>query len=491
MLHRVLHFSPDDIAGGTATTEPARGAVMIDDPALHAEAGETIATTETGVGVKKSGVEKGAIDVSGAGKAFLAALGKSGDITKAAAAVAKGEKTKGARTESSAAGTTATKEQGTAEERAEAGEEREASAATGEETADEQTVREAAEAAEAELAALETADETTARHASEKAATEKEDKVKRGKEAAGAAAKTIVLAGHGERGEKDIEVEIDDPEIADRLERLSKDGLRRRQFDERMKKVDARVAELRTVDQALERDPVGYAINRMTPVRQVEVAKAILTERWDELVPFIQELDGGDAARLRLRIELRDKLTENSKAASATAEREQYIADVMGAVRALVPEGTDDETGDQFMADADQDLAREANAGRKVTVAAVAKILERRMKMYGFEPPADGASESGGTRASRTGAEERSAASARPLSPRAKELAKEKLATARAAQDRIKRQLESRRGASRVAPAGTGTGAISRDLVPSTADVRETSRILRKNGKLSQTWPTG
>lgn len=460
--------------GGAATPTPPVGA--------DAAPGEVIGIAGSGVDIKKSGVPKGAETFRDASSKFL----KEKGLTRAV----------------EPATTDADETEDTDELPADASpEEREAV--------------EAAKNAELELAALETAEETAARHADEQAQREKEakattDPAKTAEEPPAEPEKPaitpekIVLKGLSERNEPDIPLEIDDPEVATRIKRLQNDGMRRATFDEAMKDVDSRSAELLAIEDALKEDPVAYTLAHIGPDRQLELARALLLDHFDALEPDIADLSADPAARHKLRADLKDRLHRSGDVLRASMDRQTRANQIFAKVKALVPDSVPPDEARLFLADAERDLVAEVKAGRPVTPENVAQVLARRVQMYNYAtaqnaiPAAtngngvsNGASPGPGGKAGdgvppRTNA---SPATVRPVGDRAKELAA-KREVARLAQERIRRAQSARRTASRVAPPGAGAGAVSMPAVPATADIREASKAIRRALAPGGGWPT-
>lgn len=458
-------------AGGAAGGGGGAGAAAGSEGA-EPKPGEVIGATADGGNIRKSGAKADAPDFRSAGRAFLAA-----------------EKAKGTPGTSLA-------DVGTGADEGEGGDEGDVADEGLVELPDdasdeERTAFEAARVAREELEAFETQAEKTARLAEEKTAAQAAAKAKADAAAAGEEGdpkvETIVLRGLADRSEEDIPLEIDDPEIATRIRRLQNDGMRRSSYDEAMRDVDGRAAELFAIEEALSQDPVAYLLQHTTVERQQEIAQALLLEHLDTLAPIVDELTADQAERHKRRADLKDRLRGVGDIVKTVTARQNAAAAVMRAVQALVPDGTERADAEMFLADAERDLVLEVKAGRRVTPESVAKTLERRVKMYGYTPGAAGdAAARGGAPAAR--APKAGDGSARPVGDRAKELAT-KRDNARKAQDRIRRSLAGRRVASKVAPTGAGAGAVTMPTVSATADVRQASQQIRRALKPGQGWP--
>jgi hypothetical protein len=438
-------------------------------PFVPPPAGEEQGRTAGGTKIVSSGVKDGqppeATDFKAAGKAFLASL-QQGERTVAEEITATVQSTQapGARVH------TGTEEEG------DEGEEEPIVAKPGELAWDEKAHRWRDERGAFVKAEPPTADERAAAGAPPAAEGEEEE--------APAPSRTMfTLPGLAERGEQDIEVELSDPEVVKRLERLRNEGMRRHQFDDAMKDIGARENELRAVEEALTVDPVGFALNAMTRERQLEVAKALLVEHFDQLQPDIDALLDDPVSRANNRVALRDRLQQSRDQLTDHRARMNHAMACIDAARAMVPEGIDDATVDQFLADAEQDLIRAARDGRNVAPDTVASLLERRAALYGFDPIEP--TGNGQTR------RPPSPGSARPLTPAAQAIADRKKAEARETQQRVRRVQIARRSAASVTPPGVGAATVEAPVIPADADVREVSKILRRRGVANSWLPTG
>lgn len=282
--------------------------------------------------------------------------------------------------------------------------------------------------------------------------------------------------GNGRGAEADLEIEVADPAIAERLGRLKNDGLRRKQYEDRLATLNQRQAELDEVDQHLETDPVGFAIRHMTPERQLDVARALLLEHLDTLAPEIEGFLDNPADRQRARVELRDRQTATgdrltqARQARATAQR------IMSAVEALIPESADPADAEEFLFESRQYLATLAQQDRsRLTPETVPQLLARRIQRFGFDAARTPAPPARPAAPARNGAPPASPtpATARPVSDRARTIADRRPAAADAAasQRQIRTTQVRRAAATRVAPAGVGAAAAQVPVLPPEAKV--------------------
>jgi hypothetical protein len=110
--------------------------------------------------------------------------------------------------------------------------------------------------------------------------------------------------------------------------------------------------ELNAVVQALDADPVGFALNHMTPERQLEVARALVLEHFDTLLPDLVKYDQDAAARQQARV-----AAARSHAGHRAVDREHRAVRrssarrrVIRAIHEFVPENTDPDVARDFVA---------------------------------------------------------------------------------------------------------------------------------------------
>lgn len=296
----------------------------------------------------------------------------------------------------------------------------------------------------------------------------------------------ITLAGLTDRGEEDIELEIDDPIVAERLRRLAKDGLRGAAAREQRRALDADRERFAQVTAEVEDDPTGFVINRMSPERQIEVARALILEHLDALLPEIEELVATPGMRSDKRLELQRNLNKSAGEAQLQRETRAYAGQVMNAVEALIPDDADPEDAREFIQLSRQRLAALSNAGTKVTPENVGTLLARQLKFAGYSGQPAPAAASPAAPAARS-----AAPVARPATPQARAIAARSpsIEEATRAGQRVRRVQTQRAAATRVAPAGAGAAPVSVPLLPPEAkgSVRAASAYLRKQG-LPDTW---
>jgi hypothetical protein len=276
---------------------------------------------------------------------------------------------------------------------------------------------------------------------------------------------SIVIPGLKERGEEDLEVPVEDPVLAERLRRLLNDGMRKAEYREKMQEVEQFKRERAEFEAELESNPVGVLMQYATPERQQEIARALLVEHWDTLVPVIQQFAQDPVQIARAQ---RDVFQQNQMAAQEATVRKEAArreAEILGALSGLVPDSVDAETRSAFLRDAERDLIDAAYAKQVVTAETVPMLVKRRMQMYGFvEKP-----------------------QVKPLTVKRGDAPKPvSVDEAKKKQAAIQQKAKAVKATAALPPAGRGPVATRRPIVDASADVEQASTALRQMG--TQSW---
>jgi hypothetical protein len=159
----------------------------------------------------------------------------------------------------------------------------------------------------------------------------------------------------------------------------------------------------------------------------------------------------------------------------------------MNAAQTLIPDNTDSATVADFMRDVEIDLVHAARTGKPVTPETVPQLIERRAKLYGFgaAPSSAAAPAAPATPAPASAAPAKPADTARPIGDRATAIAARVITKeeAKNAQSRIRKVQVTRQNAAAVAPPGAGAAPVQVPVIPATADIKEASKIIRKQGQ--------
>lgn len=306
----------------------------------------------------------------------------------------------------------------------------------------------------------------------------------------------VTLPGLAERGEEDLDIEVDDPAIAERLRRLKNEGIRAREVGKRIAEVEDREAQLDAYREAIEHDPISFHLEQMTVDKQLEVARALILEHLDVLQPDIDKLIEDPKARLDAqRKQLNDLKASRTKLEESRAIK-QHVKHCMRAVDKLIPEGVDRDTAQEFVRDARQQMAEAARRGERVSPETIPALLARRVKLYGFDkkpaPPAAPAPKGSKTPPAKPAAKAEPP-KAKPVGEKAAKIAAgEKSKAPVSPQARVRRSQNARNAGSKVAPAGAGAAPVQLPAVPAEAeaDVASMTKYLRGQ-KLPERWADG
>lgn len=285
----------------------------------------------------------------------------------------------------------------------------------------------------------------------------------------------FVVKGHEERGESDIEIEVDDPETLERLRRLEADGMRGKEYRSRTKQLAEREADLADAELVIEHAPLKFVLDTMVPERRLEMAKVLLAEHWDDLLPTIDEYVEDRSKPSRDQLEARKKGDKEEKELARVRASTERARELRLAIDEMLPDGLAPETHARFLRDAQRDILDAVQRGERVSPADLPKLLKERIRLYGFAQGTKGRSGKPST-------------VARPASSRASAIADRKAAAQRE-QERIKRVQATRRNGKAVVPGGRGSAATVRKVVADSASIEEAGDALLKSGKASS-WET-
>jgi hypothetical protein len=299
--------------------------------------------------------------------------------------------------------------------------------------------------------------------------------------AAAAEPKIFKLAGDPQRGEEDIELDVRGlpEEVIKRLEINETRGMRRREFNEAMSRVQKVESDFVEFETMLKMNPEGVVLDYMAPAARLKVGAAILLEHWDELAPAIQSLWEDPSARKLALSELRNGANSLSQQVKEQVETNRRASAIRRAVETTIPEKTDPQDAVAFRAAAHALLATQIREGKEVTPENVPQLLTALAQRYGFgveqpaaTPPARpklaviNKSAQAGTA---TRQPPKAATAADGKTPVVSSMSPEKFAAATA----------GRQAARAVAPQGAGALPVKQPGPPENASIQEASAFLR------------
>ena len=217
-------------------------------------------------------------------------------------------------------------------------------------------------------------------------------------EAEPAAPTEVVVSLPGRKpGDPPLEIVVDDPAVANRLEQIVNDGMRRDEFNRQMEAVNKRAADVDAFDDAFRIDPIGVVLQRTAPEHLVNMAKALLTDEavltalaedplfasaieWDE-----DKLALASARIQTLRYELKEQVAQLRDARKTHA---QFAEQVVGAIERIVPKTWSESQADQFVEDALADVRNYLGRSgqRAFDLSDLPLVLQRRLRASGLDP---------------------------------------------------------------------------------------------------------
>lgn len=291
--------------------------------------------------------------------------------------------------------------------------------------------------------------------------------------------KLLKLAGDTQRGEPDIELDVTDlpPEVIKRLELNEQRGMRRNEFDQAMKKSATADADRIAFETKLTLDPVGVVMNHMPPERQIQAMAGVMLANWDTVAPMIQTFWGDAEARMRALTDIREGSKTLGSQVSQQITREQSIRAIGRTVDALIPDGIDPITADEFRSAAWTRLNTLNSTGTAVTLESIPSHLTTLAARYGFQADDAGTPAEPPKRpklAVHTSAQNGSTPAANGTTTIGN--------TPSLSPQQYQKNLAQKNGARAVAPQGAGGGSpVTRTQGASTDTIEQASAKLRGN----------
>jgi hypothetical protein len=285
----------------------------------------------------------------------------------------------------------------------------------------------------------------------------------------------VVLKGHADRGEDDLELVLPDAEAVERFNRAVNDGLRKKDYEAKLQTVAQKEAEVAEFFTALEHNPIGTVINAIPREASLDVARALVAEHWDALFPELQQFSQ-DPTRVReTKLDARERAMQADQQARSVVQANQRAAAILSATEALVPDRVAPEIRTRFLRDAERDLIDAAQRGVAISPDTVQTLLHDRIAMYGFGQ--DPVKPVKPVVAKRVGQSNPPATT--PDVDKAKQV-----------QARLVQTAQARKAAAALPPAGRGAVAVRAPLVPKGADIEAASEHLAKADSWAAFRPT-
>jgi hypothetical protein len=286
--------------------------------------------------------------------------------------------------------------------------------------------------------------------------------------------KPVVVTLKGIEGRPDIEIEVEDQAAADRLNELQNNGMRKSEWTKKLETLEGREAELKAVESMIEVAPSQFILKHAPKEAQLEIARSLLAQHFDELVPDLAKWvdpTTGAVARREFAADQRDKADEASKKWQRQQVIDRQTLAITRAVANLIPDGTSEDDTRLFITLAESEIVRSINKGLAVTPKDVPDLLKGIISRFRFTaeaapkeiapvvPPTNGATPA-------------------PATPRN-------------ADDRLKKAAKARAIARRVSPQGAGGMPAQVPKMPQTVNgknaIHERVKWLREHPGMLRT----
>lgn len=291
------------------------------------------------------------------------------------------------------------------------------------------------------------------------------------------------LSGEAQRGESDIELDVSDlpPEVIERLERNEKQGMRRREFDDAMRRVAKLEADQAEFETMVRLNPEGVILDHLPPANRLKVGAAILFEHWDEFAPIIHQVWEDPAARMKALQEIKSGAQTVQQQVATQVQTARFVTQITRAINQTIPDGTEAVDASTYRAAAEALVAQELTAGRQVTPEQVPQLLAPLAARYGFadaasQPPAEA------PKRPKLAVHSNAQPASAPTSgtrPQAATAASGAAVHPAMTPERFAEQQRARTGAKAVAPQGAGATPVRRPGPPANATIEQASAYLR------------
>jgi hypothetical protein len=205
---------------------------------------------------------------------------------------------------------------------------------------------------------------------------------------------TVSVPGRHPNSE-DIELVVEDKEIAERIAHLKSGFMRGEEVREREVAMGASEDAMAALSEEFAVDPAGFVMQYTESKEELgQVALALLTlpEVWDAVNGQVDKLfsDTGELRTLRAeikatRLEAKDKLTKRSAIRKENAESGRKMAD---AIDLMVPDSIDGTRREQLITDLTRDTTDHITRNKleKLDVKDLVPILAARLETNGIDP---------------------------------------------------------------------------------------------------------
>lgn len=288
----------------------------------------------------------------------------------------------------------------------------------------------------------------------------------------------IVVTIKGRNGEA-VEIAVEDEQAAALLRANANDGMRREEFHRRIQAVESREAELREFEALLQTNPEAVILQHLPAEKQISLATALVAQHWDAIYAHLVGFEQDPTQRVSTAMQTQIAMRDQQQAFQTRVQQQQYLTELQGAVRALVPDGVDEAVAERFLNYAGQDLARAIQArGTAIAPADVPTLLAETLALFRFGTAEAGSPDAG----HRSPAAPPPPPPARPVARLLAKPAPAPSATPRAPAPgaapssnatTVRRAVTAQRIAAAQPPAGAGAATVSRPALPANATLAD------------------
>lgn len=194
-------------------------------------------------------------------------------------------------------------------------------------------------------------------------------------------------------GDPDMEITVDDPEVAEALQRQRNGYLRGEEVKVERDALAKERAEQEEFADLVASDPVAFLTQQVPVDIRAETALSLLTDPkvWDlikdDLPALLESEEKLELARAKLEVRRRDNrdmLRDRSVARTAARQEARTISE---ALESVIPEGLNEAQGERFVKDALRDLAAyQKRTGAGIQTRDLPLLLADRFESLGVDP---------------------------------------------------------------------------------------------------------
>ena len=205
---------------------------------------------------------------------------------------------------------------------------------------------------------------------------------------------TVSVPGRHPNSE-DIEIEVDDKELAERIAHLKSGFMRGEEVREREQAMSASEDAMAELSEAFEVDPAGFVMEYVTEKDELaQVALALLSEPdvWDRISAQVDKLfsDTGELRTLRAevkaaRLESKEQIQKRAARRKENAEAGRKLGE---AIDLMVPDSIEGTRREQLITDLTRDTTDHITRNKleKLDVKDLVPILAARLETNGIDP---------------------------------------------------------------------------------------------------------